>query len=105
MIDGAKTTDSAEVLPMGDGVLIIDEVKVLNACKNNVYTKLCFCLLQVGVRLIWSSKSQKFIGHSMNHEELTTLCDVYMTIDHDFRQKPATNVFVANVFSSKTFSS
>ena len=40
MIDGAKTTDSTEVLPMGDGVLIIDEVKVLNACKL-MFTHYC----------------------------------------------------------------
>ena len=40
MIDGAKTTDSAEVLPMGDGVFIIDEVKVLNACKL-MFTHYC----------------------------------------------------------------
>ena len=42
---------------------------------------------KVGVRLIWSSQNQKFIGHSMTREELTTLCDVYLTLNPEFRQK------------------
>ena len=37
--------------------------------------------------LMWSSRSQKFTGHSMTHEELSTLCDVYQNLSPDFRQK------------------
>ena len=44
------------------------------------------------MRLLWSSKTQEFIGHSMTHEELTTLCDVYQTLDPEFRQKQTSYV-------------
>lgn len=60
-------------LPTGDGVLIIDEVKV-------------------GLKLLWSSRSQKFIGHAMTHDELASLCDVYTTLSPDYRTKQTTYV-------------
>ena len=41
---------------------------------------------------MWSSRSQKFTGHSMTHEELSTLCDVYQTLSLDFRQKQTSYV-------------
>ena len=44
------------------------------------------------MRLVWSSRSQKFTGHAMTHEELTTLCDVYQTLKSDFRQKQTSYV-------------
>ena len=42
--------------------------------------------------MVWSSRNQKFIGHCMSHDELSTLCDVYKTIDPDFRQKKTSYV-------------
>ena len=44
------------------------------------------------MRLVWSSRSQKFTGHAMSHEQLTTLCDVYQTLSSDFRQKQTSYV-------------
>lgn len=41
------------------------------------------------MRLLWSSRSQKFTGHSMTH---STLCDVYQTLAPDFRQKQTSYV-------------
>ena len=56
-----------------------------NTCSINFL--LCALLLQVGLRLIWSSRSQKFTGTCMNPDDLSTLCDVYQTLSPDFRQK------------------
>ena len=42
---------------------------------------------QVGMKLLWSSQNQKFIGHAMSHDELTSLCDVYKTLSPDYRQR------------------
>jgi len=39
------------------------------------------------MKLLWSSRSQKFIDHAMTDEELTTLCDVYRSLQSGFRQK------------------
>ena len=36
---------------------------------------------------MWSSRSQKFTGQSMTHEELSTLSDFYQTVSLNFRQK------------------
>lgn len=41
---------------------------------------------------MWSSRNQKFIGHCMSHDELSSLCDVYKTIDPEFRQKKTSYV-------------
>lgn len=44
-------------------------------------------LLQVGLKLLWSSRSQKFIGHAMTFDELSSLCDVYNTLKPDYRKR------------------
>ena len=38
------------------------------------------------MRILWSSGSQKFIGHTMSYDELASLCDVYTSLDPDFRR-------------------
>ena len=43
--------------------------------------------LKVGMKLLWNSRNQKFVGHAMTHDEMTTLCDVYRTLQPSFRQK------------------
>ena len=42
-------------------------------------------LIQVWMKLLWSSRNQKFIGHAMSQDELTSLCDVYKTLSPDYR--------------------
>ena len=37
------------------------------------------------MKLLWSSRNQKFIGHVMSHDELSSLCDVYKTLSPDYR--------------------
>ena len=50
-----------------------------------VLTKLYYLLCtQVGMKLLWSSRNQKFIGHAMSHDELLSLCDVYKTLSPDY---------------------
>ena len=39
------------------------------------------------MKLIWSSRDQKSVGHAMTHDEMSTLCDVYQTLHPDFREK------------------
>ena len=39
------------------------------------------------MKLLWSSRSQKFIGHCMTHDELSSLCDVYATLSPDYRKR------------------
>ena len=51
-----------------DGVLIFDEVKVIN-------------------RLMWNSRSQKLIGLSMSSVEQSSLADVYQQISGDRAQQ------------------
>ena len=43
--------------------------------------------LKVGMKLLWNSRNQKFVGHAMTHDEMTTLCDVYQTLQPSFHQK------------------
>ncbi len=38
----------------------------------------------VGMKLIWSSKNNKFIGHAMTHDELASLTDVYTVLQPDY---------------------
>uniref|UniRef100_A0A1X7U160 Uncharacterized protein n=1 Tax=Amphimedon queenslandica TaxID=400682 RepID=A0A1X7U160_AMPQE len=49
---------------MKDGVLIFDEVKVIN-------------------RLMWNSRSQTLIGLSMTHEQMASIGDIFQTIDDE----------------------
>lgn len=44
------------------------------------------------MKLIWSSRDQKFVGHAMTHDEMSTLCDVYQTLHPDFREKKTSYV-------------
>ncbi len=39
------------------------------------------------MKLIWSSKNNKFIGHAMTHDELASLTDVYTVLKPDYRQR------------------
>ena len=52
----------------------------------------CICDFQVGMKLLWSSRDQKFVGHAMSAEEMSTLCDVYRTLSPDFQQRKTTYV-------------
>ena len=52
----------------------------------------CVYYVQVGLRLVWSSRNQKFTGLCMTHNELSTLCDVYQTLSPNFRQKQTSYV-------------
>ena len=117
-VGNSHESASEDVLPTGDGVLIIDEVKVQRTGWIPVYRFFwCCCLdstgyyvqppygsleclhtcndMQVGLRLVWSSRNQKFTGLCMTHNELSTLCDVYQTLSPEFRQKQTSYVFVA----------
>lgn len=48
--------------------------------------------LQVGMKLLWSSRDQRFVGHAMTHEDMTSLCDAYRTLHPDFRLRKTTYV-------------
>lgn len=39
------------------------------------------------MKLLWSSRNQKFIGHAMTHDELSSLSDVYATLQPDYRKR------------------
>ena len=56
--------------PKGDGVLVFDEVKVVS-------------------RLLWNSRSQEIIGLAMNHEDMSSLHDVYASIGSEETPKQA----------------
>ena len=62
-------------LPIAEGVLIIDEVKVRNISACYVCHLIHKMLHQVGAKLLWSSRSQKFIGHAMSHDHYA-MCTV-----------------------------
>ena len=47
-----------------DGVLIFDEVKVI-------------------CRIMWNSRSQRLIGLSMSHREMSSLADIYLSLKED----------------------
>jgi len=59
---------SGKQMPMGDGVLIFDEVKVIS------------CLL-------WNSRSQKIIGLAMTAEDQLSLHDIYHQFSRDGKVK------------------
>ena len=44
------------------------------------------------MKLLWSSRSQKFIGHSMTHDELASLCDVYAVLQPEYSKRQTTYV-------------
>lgn len=39
------------------------------------------------MKLLWSSRSQKFIGHAMTHAEMSSLSDVYAALSPDYKLK------------------
>jgi len=59
---------SGKQMPMGDGVLIFDEVKVIS-------------------RLLWNSRSQKIIGLAMTAEDQLSLHDIYHQFSRDGKVK------------------
>ena len=59
--------------PMGDGVLIFDEVKVVS-------------------RLLWNSRNQEVIGLAMNPEDMSSLHDVYTLLGSDQQPQQATYI-------------
>ena len=44
------------------------------------------------MKLLWSSRNQKFIGHSMTHDELASMSDVYSVLSPDYRKRQTTYV-------------
>ena len=44
------------------------------------------------MKLLWSSRNQKFIGHAMSHDELISLCDVYKTLSPEYRGRQTSYV-------------
>ena len=67
----------------------------------HVHLRVCVCVcvsvdvhynIQVGMKLLWNSRSQKFIGHSMTHDELASLCDVYAVLQPEYRKRQTTYV-------------
>ena len=71
-------------VPLNEGVLISDEVKVQG-------------------KIIWNSSSGKIIGLAITPEEFTNLHDVYMTLDTDRNSRPTEYVlqFLWRDISSK----
>ena len=59
--------------PLWEGALIFDEVKVT----ANVY---------------WNAKANKFMGHTLSHEDISTLHDVYQQLDTESKTKKASYV-------------
>ena len=43
---------------------------------------------QVGMKLLWSNRNQKFIGYAVSHDESASLCDV---LSPDYRQRKTSN--------------
>ena len=60
--------DKGGVLPMSDGVLIFDEVKVISS-------------------MIWNSRSHHLVGLAMSPEEQASLQDAFQLFDPSFRVK------------------
>ena len=59
--------------PKADGVMIFDEVKVIS-------------------RIMWNSRSQTMIGLAMSYEDMSSLRDVYQTIEQDAQTKTTTYI-------------
>ncbi|XP_014674013.1 PREDICTED: uncharacterized protein LOC106814229 [Priapulus caudatus] len=59
--------------PTGEGVLILDEVKVIG-------------------KLMWNSKNHEIYGLALTHNELTSLHDVYQSLDKQQKIQPAQNI-------------
>ena len=57
--------------PLGEGALIFDEVKVVS-------------------RLLWNSRSQEVIGLAMTPEDMSSLHDIYLTLNSEESQRQAT---------------
>ena len=60
-------------LPLGEGALIFDEVKV-------------------SASIYWNSKSNKFIGHALSPEDMASLHDIYQEIDSGDKIKKASYI-------------
>ena len=44
------------------------------------------------MKLLWSSCNQKFSGHSMTHDELASMSDVYSVLSPDYRKRQTTYI-------------
>ena len=60
-------------VPLHEGALIFDEVKVT----ANIY---------------WNSKSNKFIGHALTHDDMSSLHDIYQELSEDDKTKKASYI-------------
>ena len=60
-------------LPLGEGALIFDEVKV-------------------SASIYWNAKSNKFIGHALSPDDMSSLHDVYQEIESNGRIKKASYI-------------
>ena len=60
--------DSGKQIPMGDGVLIFNEIKVIS-------------------RLMWNSRSQKIAGIATSEEDQVSLHDIYQQFSRDGKVK------------------
>ena len=47
---------------------------------------------RVGVKLMWSSRYQKIIGHAMSPDEMASLCDVYKALSVDYQGRQTSYV-------------
>ena len=64
---------AGKMLPVGDGVLIFDEVKVIS-------------------RLLWNSRSQTIVGLAMTVEDQTSLHDIYQLFSTNDKVKQASYI-------------
>ena len=53
-----------KLLPLGEGILIFDEVKVV-------------------AKLQWNSRDNSLVGYAMTTEDMTSIADLYESIDQD----------------------
>ncbi len=44
------------------------------------------------MKLLWSSRNQKFVGHAMSHDKLSSLSGVYKTISEGYRGRQTSYV-------------
>ena len=57
---------SSTTIPLSDGIVIFDEVKV-------------------SMNLQWNSRNDSLIGYTMTRDDLSSLCDVYQLLDGNYK--------------------
>ena len=60
-------------VPLHEGALIFDEVKVT-------------------AKIYWNAKSNKFIGHALTHDDMSSLHDIYQELSEDDKTKKASYI-------------